>query len=130
GCLGPRVRNARNQRALACVRKSDQADIGQELQAKAESALLARPAGFGAARRAIGGCRKTGVTPSAVAAARDEHAITHLRQIRQRNQLIPVLLVDDGARRHLELHIGTAVARAVGSLAVLAAFGRELWMEP
>src|SRR6185436_6506860 len=118
-----------NQRALAGVRIPDEADVREELQPQPEYALLAREARFGAPRRAIRrGCERR-VSSASSSAARDEHAVSDVAQVGQRNQFVAMLVVDDGPRRNLEFHVRAAVTGAVGAQAVLAALRVEFWME-
>ena len=81
GDLRPGRRNAGDQRRLAGVGKSDQADVGEQLQLEPEMPLLAGLAGLVLARGAIGRRREVGVAQSAAAAFRDEDALARLRQV-------------------------------------------------
>ena len=79
GDLGPRGRDARNQRGLAGVRETDQSDIGQQLQLEAELVFFA-----GTAVLVLGGrlMRRRGearVALAAAAAACDDETIAGLR---------------------------------------------------
>ena len=75
GDLRPRRRDARDERRLAGVGKSDEADVGEQLQLEAEILDLARLARLHLARRAIGGGREPRVAHAAAAAFRDQHAL-------------------------------------------------------
>src|SRR5262245_38180484 len=62
GNFWPRGRDARNQRRLARVRKSDESGIGEQFELQAKIFLFARMAVLCAPRRAIGGCGEVRVS--------------------------------------------------------------------
>ena len=80
-------------------------------------------------RRAVRRRRERRVSSTSSSAARDEHAISDVAQVRERNQFIAMLVVDDGPRRNLEFHVCAAITGAVGAQTVLAALRIEFWME-
>ena len=133
GDLRTRRRDARDERRLAGIRETDQADVGEQLQLEPQILFLARFAGLHFARRPIRRRREVRVADPAAAAARDEHALTFGRQIREQlERLVRVagLFVDQRADRHGELEIVAALAGAVRSLTVSAAPGGQLGMKP
>ena len=115
--------NARNERGLARVRKSDQADVRQQFQLKVQMALLAGLPFFGFARRLMPGLGEVLIAAPAAPALRDQDALARLGQIG--DLLAGVLIGDDGADRHEQNHVRAGVARAVRAFAVPAAVGFE-----
>jgi len=133
GNLGPRRRDARDERRLARVGKPDEADVGQELQLQAQELVLARLARLDFARRAIGRCREPRVAHPAAAALGNQHALAFARQVGQElwfRVFVGGLLVDQRADWHRQLEIGAAVSGAVRTLTVVAALGGEFGMKP
>ncbi len=130
GDLRLRRRNPRDQRALAGVRKTDQADIGEQLQPQPQRARFTSPPGLDAARRAVGGRRERRVAAPAAAAPRDQHAFAGVCEVRERDQVVGGLFVHDRAGRHFEHQVRAVVAGAIRSQPVLPALGLEFGMEP
>jgi hypothetical protein len=96
---------------LPALGSPDQADIGEQLEAKPHPHFLARPAGAVLARRAVGGGLVAGVAAAAVAALQQHHALADLRQVGEDM----LLVVGDhlGAHRHLNDKVLAARAGAV-----------------
>ena len=69
------ARHAREQRRLAGVRDADEADVGEQLQAQVDPALLADEPALGEPRRLARGRREALVAAPARAAARDDDAL-------------------------------------------------------
>ena len=129
GDLRPRRRDARNHRRLPGVGEADQPDVGEQLQMEPEILFLAGQARFGAARRAIGGRGELRVAAAADAALGDQEPLSRGRQIGDLHHAVVLLLVDDGADRHLELDVGALAAGAIRAFAVSAAVGGEFLLE-
>src|SRR5262245_25840005 len=130
--LRPRRRDARDKRRLAGVRKSHQADVGEQLEFEPQILDLALFARLHLPRRAVGCRRKARVAQPAAAAARDEHALTDFGEIGEEAErfiAIAGFLVDERTDRHVELEVPARVAGAVRSFAVAAALGRKFRME-
>ena len=87
---------------LAGVRQADEAGVGDQLQPQPDPALLARLAGIGVARRAVGRRLEVRVAEAAVAALRQHHALADLGQVGEQRLL--VLVEDLRADRHLQHH--------------------------
>src|SRR5262249_56022417 len=72
----------------------------------------------------VGGTGERGVGEAAVAGGGDQRALSHIGEVRE--QGLAVLLVDLGARRHLEHGIVAARAVAVLAHAAAAVLGLEM----
>src|SRR6516165_7583271 len=83
GDLGPGVRDRGEEGRLAGVRQADETDIGDQLQAQPDPGFLARPAGIGAARRAIGRALVMHVTETAIAAPQKDSPLARPGQVCQ-----------------------------------------------
>ena len=130
GDLRPCGRDARDERALAPVRKAHQSDVGEQLQAEANGPRFARLTRFGLSGRTVGGGRELRVPAAAVPAASDENRFADLGEIRQLNQpAVGSDLVGHRARRHFEHRVFAVAAGAVRSHAVPSALGVELGVE-
>ena len=117
-------RKTRNQRRLAGIGKSDEADIGEQFQLETDVLPFTRLARLNLARRAVGRRREPGVAQTAAPAARDEDALAFLGQVGDEPQrLIGIarFLVHERADRYSKLEIVAGVAGPVRSLAMSAA---------
>src|SRR5919204_3331542 len=97
----------RQQRRLARVRQSDQADIGDQLQLQPEPEGLTRLSELGKARRLPGGGLEAGVTPPAPAGLRHHEPLVWRNQVRER---LALLVLDDGSWRNFEHQVGAFLA--------------------
>jgi len=132
GDFGTGRGNAGDQRRLAGVWKTHQADVGQQLQLQPQVLDLTRLARLHLARGAIGRRREMRVAEPAAAAARDQHALILLGEIGElskRGVRVVALLEDQRPDRHGQLEIRAGAAGAVRTLTVHAAFGPEQRME-
>ncbi len=109
------------QGRLAGVGQADEADVGDQLQAQPDPQLLAGPAGFGVARRAVGGGFELGVAAAAVAALGEHGLLARVGQVGEHRLL--VLGQDLGADGDLDDQGLAGGAAAVLAHAVVAAFG-------
>src|SRR5689334_11794566 len=71
----PRRRNRGDKSRLACIRKSDQADVGKQFQLKLQLELFARAPFLMVTRRAIRRSGKMRVPKASAAAARGQPAL-------------------------------------------------------
>ena len=122
--LRPRRAHRREERRLAGIRQADDAGIGDQLQAQPDGALLARLAGIGVARRAVGRGLEMRVAEAAIAALRQHDAVADLVEVGE--QRLAVLLVDLRADRHLQHDVVAVRAMAVLAHAAAAALGLEV----
>ena len=111
----------RDERRLAHIRISHEADIGEQLQLQAEVAFFARTSVFVLARRLMRGSGKLRVAASAASAARDHDAFIGTRKIV--NFLARVLVVNDRAHRHFQDNPFAVAAGFLRALAVPSALG-------
>ena len=130
GDLRPRGGDARDQRALAGVRKSDETDVGEQLQPQPQR-CASSPGLPGSVRR---GARLVDVANAALPRPPRPPRATSTRSptvARSASGIrsSPCLLVDDRAGRHFEDQVRAVAAGAVRALAVLAALGLEFGME-
>src|ERR687887_421270 len=104
GDLRTRGGDARDQRRLAGVWKSDEPDVGEQLELEAQILDLARLAGLHFPRRAVGGRREMRVAEPAAPSPCDEHALSFFGEIgEQARRLALALLVYERADRNREL---------------------------
>ena len=89
GDLGSRRGNARDQRRFAGVRKSDEADVGEQLEVELQLLGFARRAFFEPPRRAVGRADEARVAASADAALREEHALSGFDEVADENRVVP-----------------------------------------
>ena len=85
-------RKCGNQRRFPRIRKSDQADIRQQLQLQAQAALFARLAIFVLARRLMPRLHEVLISASAASAARRAKSLSRLGEI---EELLSGLFVKD-----------------------------------
>ena len=119
GDLRPRGGDARDQRRFARVGKSDEPDIGEQLQVQLQ---LLGFAGVPSSKRR--GARLVELTKRAfprppMPPCATQHALAGLDEVADEHRFvgrIRRLFVDQRADRHLELEIGGVRARAVGPL--------------
>ena len=128
GDLRLRRRHDREESRFPGVRQADEPGIRDELQPQENHHLLARLAGIGSSRRAVGRGLEIGVAEASVAALRDAHALADLGEIGK--QGLAVLGENLGARRHLEHRVGAIGAMAVPAHAVAAGLGLEMLLIP
>src|SRR6476660_10276494 len=83
----PRRRDARNHRRLAGVWKSDEADVGEELQVKPQIFFFAWQPWLRLSWRAIGRCRERGVAVAAETTLRDQDALAGGGEVRDEHRL-------------------------------------------
>src|SRR5262245_33180644 len=81
GNLRTRRRDTRDQRGLSRIWKSDQTDVGKQLQVELQQPGLAGGAFFAAARRTIGRAGEARVPAAADAALRNENTLAGLDEI-------------------------------------------------
>ena len=123
GDLGVCAGERREQRRLAGVRQPDQSDVGEELQGEREPELFAVEADLGELRRLARGALETDVAAAALAAARDQQALTLGHEVTQH---AAVGVEHFGAHRHLDLQHGAVGAALVGAAALAAVGGAEM----
>src|SRR5690606_8729383 len=116
--------DAVGQRRLAGVGKPDETDVGDALEDESEHALLARVAGVGAFRRAVRRALEMRVTPAAVAALAQDHALAVLDDLG--DDVAGLLVGDDGAERNTEDRGFALATVAVLALAVVAPLGARV----
>ncbi|KCV19716.1 integrase core domain protein [Bordetella pertussis B200] len=121
GDLGPRVRNAADQRRLAGIGQPEQADVGQHLELHAQAALFAFLAGRPLARRAIGAGLEMDVAHAAGAARGQRDLLVVPVQVEQ--HLAGIGVVHHGAHRHAQGDVGGRCPVLVRAAAVLAVLG-------
>src|ERR1051326_849404 len=108
-----------DERRLAGVRKSDQSDVGDQLQLDGELALFTGIAVLCESRRLSCCSGKVLIAPSAAATPGDEDSLAVVHQLR--DQLAAVLVANHGADRKLDGDVFAMRARAVRAHAVLSA---------
>ena len=106
------------------IRQANKSRVGNQLQAQADGALLARLAGIGVARGAIGGRLEMRVAEAAIAALGNRHVLADLREIR--DQRLAVFFIDLCADWHFQHHILAVGAGAVLAHAIAAALCLEV----
>ena len=128
GDLRTRRGDARDQRGLAGVGESDQADVSDQLQLQAQIPLFARLAWLGPPRRAIGRRDEPRIATPAASALGDEEALALRREVGEEPRLVPGSQLSRNwrAERHLDLEVLSRLAGLVRALAVLAASCLEL----
>src|SRR5579883_2282400 len=124
GDLGPGVGGRRQEGRLAGVGQADQADIGDQLQAQPDPALLAGPALVGAARRTIGRALVVQVAVAAVTALGEHDPLADLGEVGE--QRLVVLLEDLRAARQAQDDVLALGAGALAAHAVMAGLGLEV----
>lgn len=112
-----------DESALAGIRQSQQADVGQHLQFQLEVTRLARLARGGLARRPIGTGFETGVTEAVPAALSDHQPLTGLGQVA--DDFLGIGVDHGGTDRHRQDQVVALGPGAVLAAAVLAALGIE-----
>src|SRR6266567_3055973 len=136
----PELRNERRERVIGDFRlrgadrgqkwgfsrigQADEPGIGDEFQPQENRALLARLAGIGGARRAVGRGFEMRIAEPAVATPGEHRAVADLDEIGQ--ERLAVLVEDLGPGRHFEHEVGARGARALLAHAVLPAAGLEM----
>src|SRR5262249_13099494 len=116
--------DAGNQCGLAGVGKSDEADVGEQLQLETEAALFAGAAGLVLGRGLVSGCGEAGVAASSASAARGYEALAGLGEVEQ--AVAGGLVVDDGPDRHENFDGAAVGAGFVAAFPVAAALGLVL----
>jgi hypothetical protein len=127
GDLGSGGGDARDQRALAGIRKADQTHIGQEFEFQPQLELVAFLARFVLGGRLMRRGGEPGIAFTAAAAARDGEHLTGRGEIEE--LLAGLIVVDDGADRDVELDRSAVLAVAVGTFAVTASLGGVFGIE-
>src|SRR5580704_19084427 len=121
--LGPRRGDARDQCRLSCVREADQADIGEQFQFQAQTALFAGTSLFVFTRRLVPGPYEMRVAVSAPTASTSSRAES-LARLGKIEKLFPGnCLIHDGADRNSENQVSARSPVAVRALAVTSAVG-------
>ena len=113
-----------DQRRLAGIRKSDQADVGDQLQLDEELALVAGVAILRKARRLTRGGGEVLVAPAAAPALGDEDALALVREVG--DDFLRCFVANDRSDRQLDGDVIAVVSGAVRAHAVLAAAGFPL----
>ena len=124
GDLRPRRRGRRQQGRFAGIGQTHQPGIGDQLQPQPQPAFLARTAGIGAARRAVGRGLELRIAAAADAALRQQDALARPGEVGDHGFL--VLVQHLRAHRQLDDQVLAAGAAAVLAHAVMAAFGLEM----
>ena len=101
--------------------KSDQADVGEQLQFEAEDALFAGTSVFVLARGLVGGRREVGVAAAAASAVGDDDALVGAGEVRR--LFAGLVVVDDGADGDFQDDVDAFAAGFVGAFAVASALG-------
>src|SRR6476659_5698961 len=109
---------------LAGVRQSDEAGVGDELEAEPDPALLARLSGIGVPRRTVGRRLEMRVAETAVAALGQHDTLADLGKVGDHRFL--VLVENLRSDRHLEHDVFAAGAVAVLAHAAYAGAGFEV----
>src|SRR5207245_1061565 len=120
-------RDARNQRRFSRVRKTNQSDVGQQLQLQAQVAFFARPSGLVLGRGLVSGGGEARIAPAALAAARDHEPVAGFGEVVQ--QLSAFGVVDDSADRSGHFPRGAVTALPVTAFAMASALGLVLGVE-
>ena len=123
GDLRSRRRQRARQRGLAGVRRTEQADVRQQLQRELQVPALAGLADVELARRPIHAGLEPRVAAAALPAFRDEQLVAVARQIAE--LLAGVEIVHLGALGHLDVEIGAGLAGHVLARAAAAALGAK-----
>ena len=111
GDLRPGMRDRGEKGRLAGVGQADETGIGDQLQAQPDPGLAARPAGIGAARRAIGRALVMRVAETAVAALQKDEPLAGAGEV---GEHLAVLGIHDlGADRNLQDQIFASRAGAL-----------------
>ena len=121
GNLWRGARHGREKRALARVRKAQQADIGNQLEVQPDPAFFAGVTEVAAPGRAVGRSLEAGVAKAAVPALGDQDFLTGFGQVGEYS--LPELVEDLGADGNLERDRLAGRAELIGALAILAALG-------
>ena len=124
GDLGLGRRHRREEGRLAGIGQPDQPGVGDQLEPQPDGHLLAGQAGVGASRRLVGRGLEMLVAEAAIAALGELDALADPGQVA--DQRLVVLLVDLGADRHFQRHVGALAAGAVAAHAVHACLGLEM----
>src|SRR6185503_4668107 len=108
-CRGDRS----DQGRLAGIGKSDETDVGQQLQFEPQLVFLAGGASLEMRRHAIGGCRKMAVASPAFAAAGDGDGVSVRDQVRKEAARVEV--VNCGPDRQEDFDGFSSTSGAIGS---------------
>jgi hypothetical protein len=119
GDLGPRPRDAAQERALARVGLAQQAHVGDDLQLQHQFARFPFVTGRRLSRSAIGGRLEPQVSLAPPAAARRRHLVAGAQQVLQHVAFGGIQ--HHGAGRHLNRQVVAAAAVAARAAAALAA---------
>src|SRR5258708_3576993 len=106
------------------VWQTDNARIGNQLEAQPDREFLAGLAGMAMARRTVGRTLEVGIAEAALASARDHRPLSHVGEVGE--QGLAVLLVDLRPGRHLQHDIAAVRAVAVLAHAAAAVLGFEM----
>jgi hypothetical protein len=123
GDLGPSLRDGRNERALAGVRKAHDADVGEQLELEAQLLVIAGPSVLGPARRALAAAREVHVAAPAAPALRDHEGLFGRVEVDQ--QLAALGVVDLRAHRDAQHALLAGLAVLVAAAPVLARLGLD-----
>src|SRR5215204_2590264 len=122
--------DARDDRGLAGVRISDDADVSEQLQLQAKVFLFTGKAGLRPARRAIGRGRVARVTLSAETAPGDDDRLAFFGEVRDPYPLVSALLEDLRAHGNFEREVGSGLSRPQRAFALRAVPGLEGLLKP
>src|SRR5205823_9196870 len=108
------------------VGKPNQAGIGDQLQLQPQPTRFPRLPQLGEARGLTGGGLEAGVTPPAPPPAADDEPLVRSHEIRDR---LPLLVLDERARRDLQDQVVRVSAVAPAAAAAPATAGDEVMLE-
>src|SRR5438552_17080219 len=121
--LGARGGNHGNQRRLADVGKTNQANIGEKFQFQAKIALFAWESVFVFARGLVPRLGKVLIAASTAPSMGDQYALARRGEISNRRTAL--IVKGKRADGHLQDHVLARMAGAVGAFAVASAIGLE-----
>src|ERR1700730_18868285 len=111
GDFRPGMGDRHEQGRFAGIGQPDETGVGDQLQAQPDPSLVARPAGIGAARRAIGRALEMRIAETAVAASQKDAPLAGAGQV---GEHYPIILIHDlRAYRYAQYEILAARAGAV-----------------
>jgi len=115
--------NDGNQRGLAGIWKTDQANISEQFQFEPQMAFFAGIAVLVFAWRLMPGLREILIATASASAVRDQDALAGRGEVG--DGFAGVFVVGDGAYRHEQSHVVAGVAGAIRPFPVAAAVGFE-----
>ena len=130
GNLGPGGRDVRDERGLARVGKSDEADIGEQLELKPERASLPGLAGLHLARGTIGRRDKHRVAQPAASALGHQHPLALFGQVGHAHDFaVRQLFEDEGPHGNVDDEVFRRQPGSIRALAVISTTCFELGMK-